>query len=193
MSQPPSTADVATSLVFQAVNCRRSYSKVTALAPTRAELLPLVAAAARVADHGALRPWRLIELRGDARERLGAAFVAASACDGSEAIKLAGKPLRAPLLIAVVASRRVSDKVAHWEQDAAAAGVAHLLTLLLDDAGWGAMWRTGPLVRTEAVRTLHALADDEELLGWLYVGGIPADCKPGVRLSIDPGEFLGAL
>ncbi|WP_370448996.1 nitroreductase [Cryobacterium sp. Hb1] len=193
MSLPPSTTNVVPSAVFQAVNCRRSYSKVTASAPTRAELLPLVGAAARVADHGALRPWRLLELRGEALERLGAAFVAASACQGSEAVKLAGKPLRAPLLIAVVAVRRASDKVSDWEQDASAAGVAHLLTLLLDDAGWGAMWRTGPFVRTAAVRAVHGLADNEELLGWLYVGGIPADCKPGVRLSIDPVEFLEVL
>ena len=172
---------------------RRSYSRVTGIAPSRTELLPLVAAAARVADHGALRPWRLLELRGDARDRLGAAFVAASACEGLEAIKLAGKPLRAPLLIAIVASRRANFKVAGWEQDAAAAGVAHLLTLLLENAGWGAMWRTGPLVRTAPVRALHRLADGEELLGWLYVGGIPEESKPGVRLSIDPEEFLGVL
>ena len=172
---------------------RRSYSRVTGIAPSRTELLPLVAAAARVADHGALRPWRLLELRGDARDRLGAAFVAASACAGVEAIKLADKPLRAPLLMAVIASRRSSFKVSDWEQDAAAAGVAHLLTLLLENAGWGAMWRTGPLVRTAPVRALHRLADGEELLGWLYVGGIPEESKPGVRLSIDPEEFLGVL
>ncbi|WP_104083632.1 nitroreductase family protein [Cryobacterium sp. Y11] len=187
------TTDAAASAVLLAVTGRRSYSKVTGEAPTRTELLTLVTAAARGADHGALRPWRLLELRGDARERLGAAFVAASACEGVEAIKLAGKPLRAPLLIALITSRHASFKVADWEQDAAAAGVAHLLTLLLADAGWGAMWRTGPLVRTAPVRELHALADGEELLGWLYVGGVPDDCKPGVRLSIDAEEFLGVL
>jgi len=190
---PIPTTDAVTSEVLRAVNLRRSYSKVTGIAPTRAELLPLVAAAARVADHGALRPWRLIELRGEARERLGTALVAASGCGGGEAVKLAGKPLRAPLLIAIVAVRRVSDKVADWEQDATAAGVAHLVTLLLEDAGWGAMWRTGPLVRTAPVRALHALGDNEELLGWLYVGGVPEDSKPGVRLAIDPEDFLGVL
>lgn len=179
--------------VLAAVQRRRSHSKVTELAPTHAELLPLVAAAARVADHGALRPWRLLELRGAARERLGAAFVAASACEGSEALKLAGKPLRAPLLIAVVAAHRVNYKVSAWEQDAAASGVAHLLTLLLDDSGWGAMWRTGPLVRTAPVREMHALAENEELLGWLYVGGIRDGAKTGSRLSIDPEQFLGVL
>ena len=188
-----STSAGAGSAVFTAVNNRRSYSKVTTVAPSRAELLPLVAAAARAADHGALRPWRLLELRGDARELLGAALVAASACTGLEATRLAGKPLRAPLLIAIVASRRMNFKVTDWEQDAAAAGVAHLLTLLLENAGWGAMWRTGPLVRSAPVRVLHGLTDSEELLGWLYVGGIPEDSKPGVRRSIDPEEFLGTM
>ena len=180
-------------LILGAVQRRRSHSKVTALAPTHAELLPLVAAAARVADHGALRPWRLVELRGVARERLGEAFVAASACEGSEALKLASKPLRAPVLIAIVATHRASFTVADWEQDAVASGVAHLLTLLLDDSGWGAMWRTGPLVRTAPVREMHALGENEELLGWLYVGGIPAEANSGVRHSINPEDFLTLL
>ncbi|TFB48886.1 nitroreductase family protein [Cryobacterium tagatosivorans] len=181
------------SAVADALAARRSYSRVSPDAPSHDELLPLVAAAARVADHGALRPWRLIEVRGDARRRLGEALVAASGHTADEAARTAAKPLRAELLIALVASRRVSDKVADWEQDAAAAGVAHALSLLLADAGWGVMWRTGPQTRSAPVRGVHALADNEELLGWLYVGGVPPDAKPGVRLSIDPAEFLSVL
>jgi nitroreductase len=164
---------------------------VTTDAPTRHDLLPLVAAAARVADHATLRPWRLIELRGDARDRLGRALVAASGVTGEDAARLAAKPLRAELLIAIVASRRESAKVPVWEQDAATAGVAHLLSLLLHDAGWGVMWRTGPHTRSGPVRAMHRLADNEELLGWLYVGGIPARKIPAQ--AIDPAEFLTAL
>ncbi|KFF59563.1 nitroreductase [Cryobacterium sp. MLB-32] len=176
-----------------AVANRRSHSQVTAEAPTRAELLPLVAAAARAADHAALRPWRLIEVRGEARDRLGEALVTASACTGEEAAKLRLKPLRAPLLIAIVACRRDSSPVQVWEQDAAAVGVAHLLSLLLTDAGWGVMWRTGPLVRTEAVRLVHRLERSEELLGWLYVGGVPADCTAGNRAVVNPANHLSVL
>ncbi len=181
------------SAVLDAVAARRSQSKVTAAVPTHGDLLPLVAVAARVADHGALRPWRLIELRGDARRRLGDAFVAASGVTGPDAVSLAGKPLRAELLIALVVCHRESEKVAGWEQDAAAAGVGHLLSLLLADAGWGVMWRTGPLARTIPVRDAHRLAESEELLGWLYVGGIPEGAKPGVRQVIDPADFLSVL
>jgi nitroreductase len=170
---------------------RRSYSKVTDAAPTHAEILDLVALAARVADHGALRPWRLIELRGDARLRLGAAIAEAQRLSEPSA-----KPLRAPLLIAVVASRRRSEKVAGWEQDAVASGVAHVLSLLLDEAGWGVMWRTGHYTRSKAVARVLGLRHRERLLGWLYVGGRPTR-SPGrgerVPKPIDPEGFVTVL
>ncbi len=170
---------------FEAVGARHSYPRVTDAAPTHDELARLVEAAASVADHGALRPWRLIELRGEDRERLGAVFAKRG---GS-----AAKPLRAPLLIAVVASRRPSGKVAGWEQDAVASGVAHILSLLLDEAGWGVMWRTGELTRDKKVAKLHGLGKHERLMGWLYVGGKPERSKPEKRKPLSLERHLGAL
>lgn len=153
---------------------RRSASKVTDAAPDDAVLLELLEGASRVADHASLRPWRVIALRGAARERLGETLVAAAGVEGEAAAKLAGKPLRAPLLLAVVAVVAPEHpKVPEWEQEASAAGVAHLMSLLLDDAGWGVMWRTGPFTRHPLVAAVHGLAPDERLLGWLYVGGLP--------------------
>jgi nitroreductase len=176
-----------------AVQRRRSYPRVTADAPSTAELLPLLATASTAADHGSLRPWRVIELRGDARVRLGEAFVEESGLSGADAERLAAKPVRASLLLAIVVSHKESFKVKAWEQDAAAAGIAHLLTLLLDDAGWGVMWRTGGHTRSAAVRRLHKLGDNEELLGWLYVGGKTADSKPDARAAIDPAAFISSI
>ena len=144
-------------------------------------------------DHGSLKPWRLIEVRGDARERLGAAFVEESGLTGPDAERLAAKPLRASLLLAIVAAHRESFKVHPWEQEAAAAGIGHTLALLLDDAGWGVMWRTGGHTRSAAVRRVHKLADNEELLGWLYIGGKTEDSKPDARGQIDAASFLSAL
>jgi nitroreductase len=172
---------------------------VTADAPSHAELLPLVEAAASVADHGALHPWRLIELRGAARERLGAAYVAATEAasgvplDADKAAALAAKPLRASLLIAIVAAQKPSIKAPDWEQDAAAAGVAHTLSLLLADAGWGVFWRSGGHTRSEPVRAVHHLAENEKLLGWLYVGGIPENPKAASTQRINPEDFLTTL
>ena len=179
--------------VREAVLKRRSYPRVTLDAPTHDELLPLIAAAATGPDHASLKPWRVIELRGDALTQLGEAFVDESGLSGPDAERLAAKPLRASLLLAVVAVRRPSFKVHEWEQDAAAAGVASVLTLLLDDAGWGVMWRSGGHTRSAAVRRMHKLADNEELLGWLYVGGKTEDSKPDARAQVNPADFLSVL
>lgn len=197
--------------VLDAVLRRQSHPRLTGAAPSHTELLPLVEAAATVADHGALHPWRLIELRGAARERLGDAFVEAAGLGGgatgaapgaapnsaaptsTAAETLAAKPLRAPLLIAVVAVHHDNIKVAEWEQDAAAAGVAHILSLLLDEAGWGVFWRSGGHTRAAAVHRMHGLAPNEKLLGWLYVGEVPEKTKPVRTERVDPEQFLSAL
>ncbi|MFV0320135.1 MAG: nitroreductase [Microbacterium sp.] len=173
---------------LDAVRARRSWSKVTDTAPTRAELETLVSAAGRVADHSSLRPWRLIELRGADREHLGAAIAQAQSDRHPSS-----KPLRAPLLIAVVVSLKKSDKVPAWEQEAAAAGVAHTLSLLLDEAGWGVIWRTGGYTRSEPVAKLHGLKKRERLLGWLYVGGKPDDKHPGRRAAVDARHHITRL
>lgn len=172
----------------EAALARRSWSKVTDEAPTHHELLELVAAAGRVADHSSLRPWRLIELRGDDRERLGRAINKAHGDKG-----VSSKPLRAPLLIAVVASYQKSNKVPRWEQEAVASGVAHLLSLLLDEAGWGVLWRTGDYTRAKAVAKAHGLKKNEELLGWLYVGGKPKQSRPERRKTIDARTFVSRM
>lgn len=170
---------------LEAVRARQSWSKVTDDAPSREELLHLVAAAGRVADHSSLRPWRLIEMRGADRETLGAAIAKAQGDDSPST-----KPLRAPLLIAVVASFRKSEKVPRWEQEAVASGVAHTLSLLLDEAGWGVIWRTGHYTRSKAVAKAHGLAKNEELLGWLYVGGKPTGRRPGRRKLVDARRMV---
>ncbi|QDZ14751.1 nitroreductase family protein [Humibacter ginsenosidimutans] len=174
-----------------ALAARRSRSKVTDAAPSHEEILAAAAVAGRVADHSSLHPWRLIELRGEARARLGEAIARAEASDSPST-----KPLRAPLLIAIVAARKPSTKVPHWEQDAVASGVAHMLSLLLDEAGWGVMWRTGHYTRSESVAAMHGLGDDERLLGWLYVGG-RLDAKPGkgdgAPKLLDAERFVSVL
>ena len=175
-------------VVADALRHRRSHSSVTDAAPTKRELLPLIEAAGSVADHASLHPWRLIALRGAARKRLGQAIAESEGHD-----KPSSKPLRAPLMIAVVFSPKPSHKVALWEQEAVAAGVAHALSLVLDEAGWGVMWRTGHYTRSAAVHRMHELGPDEQLLGWLYVGGKPAKAKSGRRKPVSAKDYLSTL
>ena len=170
---------------IEAARARRSWSKVTDAAPTHAQLLEFVSAAGRVADHSSLKPWRIIELRGDDRKVLGRAINKAEGHKGAST-----KPQRAPLLLAVVVSHRKSSKVPRWEQEAVASGVAHMLSLLLDEAGWGVFWRTGGYTRSKVVAKAHGLSKDEELLGWLYVGGKPSRSRGGHRKPLDASKFV---
>lgn len=184
---------MSTGPIAEGMRRRRSQPSVTDASPTKRELLPLIEAAASVADHASLRPWRIIALRGDARARLGTAIVEATGLEGGAAAKMAQKPLRAPLLLAVVVSPKRSLKVPDWEQEAVAAGVAHALSLVLDEAGWGVMWRTGQYTRASAVHRMHGLGPDERLLGWLYVGGKIAKEKSGRRKPVKAKDYLETL
>lgn len=178
----------ANSSALQAVLERRSHSSVTETAPTPDELSSLVSALASVADHSGLRPWRIIELRGDDRDLLGDGLARAAS---SSREKYRAKARRAPLVLAIVVSPRSSKKVPEWEQEAVASGVAHLLSLLLDEAGWGVIWRTGELTRHKAVRKALGVKKPEYLLGWLYVGGKPErDKKPKPRKPLDLSRHL---
>lgn len=179
--------------VADAATRRRSTSKVTAEAPSHDELLEFVQAAATVADHSELHPWRLLEIRGDDRLVVGRALAEASGAEGHAADKLTEKALRAPLMIAIVLSPVESRKVPEWEQESVASGVAHLLSLVLDDAGWGVMWRTGLWTRSPGVQAAHGLRDGEKLLGWLYVGGRRDNREAKPRTLVDPSRFLSTL
>lgn len=84
-----------------------------------------------------------------------------------------------------------------WEQDATAAGAAHLLELALWQAGWGVMWRSGLYTDAPAVRAAHGLGDRERLLGWLYVGDVDpafrARLEASKKPALDPAPFLGRM
>lgn len=195
MSHPQPAAAGFDDPVLAAMAARRSISKVGPQTPNDDELLTLLDAVTPVADHKALKPWRLLTIRGDDRLRLGAALDAAAGREPGD--KPNPKPLRAELLIAVIASPTEHPKVPEWEQHATAAGAAHLLELALWQAGWGVMWRTGLDANAPAVRALHGLRENELLMGWLYVGDIDPAFRKRLETSRrppkDPSQFLSTL
>lgn len=162
------------------IRARRSTAPITDDAPSDQELAGHLQLAAHSPDHAGLRSWRLITLRGADRQRLGDALVAGYGDEPGTpaAAKTAGKALRAPLLISIIASPVDHPKVPRWEQIAAIGALVATLQLVLYDAGYTAMWRTGPGVELAPVRELLELAEHEQLCGWLYVGGTVADSQP---------------
>jgi nitroreductase len=172
--------------LLEAVQGRRSATRVTDPAPTDDEICELLASAATGPDHGLLRPWRVVLVRGAAREALGAAFAAdLPTSDAAGRERAAAKPLRAPLLMAIVCAPEQVAKVPDWEQMAATAVAVYGLMLLLHERHWGSIWRTGEPSRSVGVRALLGVGDQEQLLGWLYIG-TQTDQRPPDRPSFDP-------
>ncbi|MFF1508341.1 nitroreductase family protein [Streptomyces sp. NPDC058326] len=154
--------------VMTAVLTRRSRHVLREPAPGDAEFAYLLGGAAAAPDHGNIRPWRWILLRGEDREALGASL--ASEVPPEQRDRVAGKTLRAPLMAALVFRPAVGHKVPEWEQMAAASSVAYGLMLLLHARGYGSIWRTGRLCESPAAYELLGLAPEERLLGSLDIG-----------------------
>lgn len=154
---------------------RVSVPRLTDPAPNDAQREALFQAALRAPDHGQLRPWRFLTIEGQARERLGELFASAvqKRGDASEAAlsKARAMPLRAPLLIVVIAQlHKQHPKVPVLEQQLAAGCAAHGILIAAHAQGVGAVWRTGDLAFDAHVHEGLGLAENEELLGFLYVG-----------------------
>jgi nitroreductase len=172
----------------EAVRNRRSAAPLTDAAPTDAQLHDYLALAAHSPDHAGLRAWRLVTVRGSGRERLGAALAAGFGDPPGtpEAARTAAKALRAPLLLSIILAPVEHRKVPRWEQLAATAALVTTLQLVLFDAGWTAMWRSGPAVELAEVRQLLGVGESEQLLGWLYIGGTVqagSDSRPDPDVS----------
>lgn len=192
----PSSIDIVADPVLHAISTRRSISKLDPETPNDSDLRELIHAVSSVADHKGLKPWRFIIIRGDDRIRLGAALDEAGDVH-RKAGEINEKPLRAELLLALVASPKDNPKVPEWEQHATAAGAGHLLELALWQAGWGVMWRSGNLTNEPSVRRLHRLKGKELLMGWLYIGAVPERYRQRLAHSTrplpDPEQFLDTL
>jgi nitroreductase len=172
--RPPSAGSPAPD-PLAGITGRRSTSRLAEPAPADAELTMMLAAAATAPDHGLLRPWRAIVLRGAALDRLGAAFAEAHRarepdCRPEDHARTAGKPRRAPVIVAVVARVRPHPKIPEWEQLVTAGCAAQNLCLAAHALGYGSMWRTGWYGEEPIVRDHLGLADHEQVVGWLYLG-----------------------
>lgn len=167
--------------VIDALLNRSSEPRLEGPAPDQQTLEQAFACAARTPDHALLRPWRYLVIEGEGLEALGEVFASTCTADVPEKkrTKLQQAPLRAPMIIVGIASHQTHPKVPDEEQTmSAAVGLGYML-LALQSAGFGAMWRTGPMAYHPAVIDALGLARHESITGFLYVGTAVSE-KPDV-------------
>ncbi|KQP14499.1 nitroreductase [Pseudorhodoferax sp. Leaf265] len=185
-------APVAEAIAPQALDLlltRRSPWPVAEPIPSEAELQRAFAATMCAPDHGALRPWRFVLIRGAARERLGDLFVQAARLrdPAGDAERFRRKALVAPLLVAVVAHLQPHPKVPEIEQTVATGAAAMNLLNALHLQGYGCFWVSGPNAYDPTVHAGLGLAANEQLLGFVYVGTPQSgDKQPPARAAAAP-------
>lgn len=161
--------------VLEFLQQRQSHKKLIAPAPNEQELQALFKAASRAPDHGLLRPWRFLVIQGEGLERLGEVFAQGLAirAPDTSAMRLdemKSKALRAPMIIVVISTIEENVKVPALEQHLTAGCAAMNILLAADALGYGGIWRTGAMAHDAYILQELGLADNETLIGYLYLG-----------------------
>ncbi|MGO9785421.1 MAG: nitroreductase family protein [Stellaceae bacterium] len=160
---------------LQALLTRRSPAQLREPAPDGPALQTMLDAAMRAPDHGKLRPWRFLVLRGDARARFGALMAESLKRRDPTATpplleKERVKPLRAPLIVVVAAEIVEGHKIPAVEQLLAAGAAAQNLQLAAHALGFGAVWRTGAPAYDPFVKQALGFKVSDAIVGFMYLG-----------------------
>jgi len=167
------TSNITASDFFQT---RRSVpAKMLGLpVPDRANLMPLLTAAARVPDHGKLEPWRFLVLERGAMPRLATLAETRAAdlgYDAEKAAKGSAQFTTGTLAVVVISSPKPSDKIPVAEQILSAGAVCVTLLNASLAAGWGANWLSGWPSHDPAFTTAgFGLAPHESVAGIIHIG-----------------------
>jgi nitroreductase len=177
---------------YEALVTRVSPKELGEPAPDDATLRKIIAAALRAPDHGRLRPWRFIAIRGEGRKRLGDVLAAAlnrrDPNAGAELERERRKPMRAPLVLVAAAHITPSPKIPLVEQLLAAGAAAQNILLACHALGYGAVWKTGAAAYDASVKEALGLEAGDEIAGFLYIG-TPA-AAPKAPAPLNPADFL---
>lgn len=155
-------------------------------APEGHDLDLILDAGLRAPDHGRLRPWRFVTIRGEARKVFGERLAeAAKERDPENAEALAerfrGWTARVPLFIAVGAEIHPDHKIPEVEQILAVGAAAMNMLNAIHLLGYAGMWVTGPNTYDPKVNELLGFKAPSRLVGYLTVGtpkGMPPVSRP---------------
>jgi nitroreductase len=156
---------------------RRSTSAkaMGAPGPNAEQLSQILAAAARVPDHGKLFPWRFIVFEGEALAEFGLVLeqaLVAKRADVGEGLRRfeRNRFLRAPLVVAVVSSLKTEKPIPEWEQRLSAGAVCQNMLIAAAAIGFGANWITEWYAYDEIVDKALGLGEGERIAGYVYIG-----------------------
>ena len=167
-----------------------SVKRMAAPGPNADQLRQILAAGARVPDHGKLAPWRFIVFEGDARARMGEVLLSAlketeSFVSPEREEQERGRFLRAPVVVGVVSRVREGIAIPEWEQILSAGAVCQTMLIAVHSLGFTGNWITEWCAYHPRVRERLGLASGERIAGFLYFGTPTEPLEERVRPSLD--------
>ena len=141
------------------------------------DLEDILSCGIRVPDHGALNPWELIVINGNAKLRLGNDILAkeyhlnnpeASVDDiNFERSRLC----RASVVIAVLFKPVSHPKIPFWEMQLSSGAVCSNLLIAAQSLGYAAQWLTEWYAYNNSmIKELGGNPDTDKIAGFLYIG-----------------------
>ncbi len=176
---------------------RNSATHLSDPAPRGEDLQMLLRAGLRAPDHARLKPWRFLVVEGQGRLALGDVFAQVAladnpAMDAAALDKLRKKPLRAPLIVIVVARLQEHPKVPEVEQLLSAGCAAHGILLAAHAMGYAGIWRTGSMAFHPGVYRSLGMKPKEKIVGFLYLGTREGEARVLPRYEVcDFVEYWG--
>lgn len=152
---------------------RHSCARLTTPAPSGEALDNILKAGLRAPDHGTLTPWQFILFEGEGRERLGTLLGDAARLRGDDDDSISKSeqaPLRAPLVVAVASRFQDHPKVPKLEQELSAGCALMAMQMAAQAQGFNGIWRSGWFIFDEHIRQGLGLAEQDQLVGFLYLG-----------------------
>jgi len=137
----------------------------------------ILAAGLRAADHGRLRPWRFLVVRGEARHRLGELLADGLKSRNPEAgtellAAERNKALRAPVIVIVMARLQDNPDIPHVEQIVSAGAAAQNMLVAAHALGLGGFWRTGAIAYDPLFKKALGASEKDVIVGVLYLGTV---------------------
>ena len=154
---------------------RNSAPRLVSPAPDETQMAEIFKAALRVPDHAWLQPSRFICIAGERRSDFGEVLAQSLSlrnptADYAACTKARNAPMRAPLIVVVVARLSDHPKVPHSEQRLSSGCAAQAILLACEAIGFAGVWRTGDAAFDRTVMTRLGLSAEEEITAFLYLG-----------------------
>lgn len=154
--------------------------------PDANQLARILAAAARVPDHGKLFPWRFVVFEGEGRKRFGELL--ATCLQETEANVPIERMemertrfLRAPVVVGVISRTRESIPIPEWEQILSAGAVCQTMLIAAHALGFVANWITEWPAYHPLVKERLGMKPGERIAGFVYIGTSAVPLEERVR------------